>query len=303
MILDSVIYAEANFPLKPQNAARIVWYKQFHKSPYAFVYLHGTGASPQEGDPIHESLSYVFGANLFIPRLAEHGLVTPDPLVKITAQDWLQSALDAVAVGKVLGDKVILISCSTGSTLALTLAAHYPELIDGLILLSPNIDLYDPRSGVLAKPWGLQMARQIVGTKYYGWEAPIAAKRFWYTQYRLEALTTLKTMINATMNEKTFSAVKQPVIMLYYYKDEENQDTKVSVARMREMYAQLGTPADQKREVALADANTHIIGSDIFNKNLQSVWLPLTSFCTEVLQMPMVNPDADYTWFSDTQTR
>lgn len=299
---DSIINAEDALDLKEGNDARIFWIRQFEKTPYAFVYLHGNGASPQEGDPIHEGLAHLFGANLFEARLAEHGIISADPLKNITSQAWLQSALDAVAVGHVLGDKVILISTSTGSTLALNIAAHYPDLVDGLILMSPNIDMYDPRSKILARPWGLQMARQITGSPYYSWDAPASSKRFWYTSYRLEALTELKTMINATMNEETFKAVKQPVMMAYYYQDEEHQDHIVSVKRMKEMFEQLGTPADQKREVAVADANTHIIGSDLFNKNLESVWIPITVFCDEVLKMPRVN-DSDYTWFSDSQTR
>src|SRR5258705_217814 len=80
-------------------------------------------------------------------------------------------------VGKAIGDKVILVSCSTGSTLGLYIEANYPGIVVAHIMLSPNIDLHDPKSFLLDKPWGLQFARFILGGKFYTWEAPPAAKQ------------------------------------------------------------------------------------------------------------------------------
>src|SRR5687768_5699067 len=171
------------------------------------VYLHGNGASQEEGDPIHEALAFRYGCNLFLARLADHGLQDDDPMLNINALNWMQSALDALAIGHKLGKKVILLSTSTGSTLALYLAAQYPELVDAHIMMSPNIDMYDPRSFLLAEPFGLQIARKITGSEYYGWKAPGTAQSYWYTRYRIEGLCTLKSLINCTMNENTFKAV------------------------------------------------------------------------------------------------
>ena len=295
---DSIKRSETSLPLKEDNEARIVWAKPYQPTEYSIVYLHGNGASQEEGDPIHEALAFRYGCNLFLARLADHGLQSDDPMLNINAMNWMQSALDALAIGHKLGKKVILVSTSTGSTLALYLAAHYPELVDGHIMMSPNIDLYDPRSFLLAEPFGLQIARKITGSEYYGWKAPGAAQSYWYTRYRIEGLCTLKSLINCTMNENTFQSVTDPLIMLYYYRDEENQDHIVSVKRMKEMYDQLGTPADQKREVALTDAGTHIIGSDIFNHHLESVWAPITAFCEEILSLTPVN-ETDWKPFVD----
>ena len=87
------------------------------------------------------------------------------------------------------------------------------------------------------------------------------------------------------------------MIMLYYYRDENHQDKVVSVKKMREMFSQIGTPEDQKREVAI-DAGTHIIGSSIFNQNLESVWEPVILFCEEILNLIPVN-DTDWKPFLD----
>lgn len=295
---DSIKQAESSLPLKTDNEARIVWIDPYKKTDYSIVYLHGNGASQEEGDPIHEAIANRYGCNLFLARLSDHGLQGDDPMFNINALNWMQSALDALIVGHRIGEKVILVSTSTGSTLSLYLASVYPDLVDGLIMLSPNIDLYDSRSFLLVQPFGLQIARKITGSNYYGWDAPGTAQSYWYTRYRIEGLCTLKSMINCTMNETTFNQVTDPVIMLYYYQDQNHQDHIVSVGRMREMFDQLGTPEAKKREVAIADAGTHIIGSDIFNQNLQSVWHPITRFCEEVLNLPVVN-DTDWKPFLD----
>ncbi len=295
---DSIAISENALPIRHDNEARIVWAQPYTKSRYSMVYLHGNGASQEEGDPIHEALAHRYGCNLFLSRLSGHGLQSDHPMLVINAQDWMQSAMEAVMVGHQIGEKVIVISTSTGSTLALYLAAHYPDLIDGLIMMSPNIDLFDPRSFLLSKPWGLHIARKIVRSDFYGWKAPGAAQNYWYTRYRIEGLCTLKCMIESTMDEATFQRVNDPLIMLYYYRDDEHQDNIVSVQHMLEMYDQLGTAANQKRKVALTDAGTHIIGSDIFNPNLQSVWQPVTQFCEQVLKLVPVN-DSDWKPFID----
>ncbi len=295
---DSIRRAERALPLKPDNEARIVWHTPHVKTPYAMVYLHGNGASQEEGDPIHEALAARYGCNLFLPRLAGHGLEGNDPMMDLTADAWVQSALDAIMVGKAIGEKVILVSCSTGSTLALYLAARFPDLVDGHILLSPNIDMRDSRAFLLSGPWGLQFARAVRLGKYYEWEAPPAAHPYWYTRYRLEGLTVLKTMIDAMMVDETFADVDDPVLLTYYFRDDAHQDDIVSVPRMREMYAALGTPDPLKREVALPEANTHIIASDMFNADLGPLWTALVQFCEEVLRLTPVS-DTDFRPYLD----
>lgn len=295
---DSLNKAETSLPLKDDNQARIVWETPYVKTPYSIVYLHGNGASQEEGDPIHEAIAHRYGCNLFLSRLADHGLKGDDPMLHINARDWMQSALDAVAMGKAIGEKVILISCSTGSTLALYLTSRYPDIVEDQVMLSPNVDMFDPRSSILVGPWGLQIARKMTGSKYYGWKGPGPAQKYWYTHYRIEGLVELKSMIKGTMNESTFSKINDPIIILYYYKDDQHQDNVVSVKRMKEMFSELGTPSSHKKEVALSDAGTHIIGSSIFNNHLESVWTPLIAFMEGEMHLVPVH-DSDWKPFLD----
>lgn len=295
---DSIVAKEALLKLKPDNEARIIWATPYQKTPYSIVYLHGNGASQEEGDPIHEALSHRYGCNTYLARLEDHGLISDHPLQNIDPVKWMQSALDAIIIGKALGEKVIVVSCSTGSTFALYLTAQYPELVDAQILFSPNIDYYDPRSFMMAWPWGLQISRSILGSAFYGWKAPGAAQQYWYTRYRIEGLIVLKVIINKTMTEETFSKINTPVFMAYYYEDENYQDKIVSVKRMEEMFAQLGTPKDLKEKVPLKKAGTHIITSDLFSNDIEEMWNPLVTYCEDVLHLRPVH-DSDWKPFLD----
>ncbi len=295
---DSISIKETSLNLKPDNEARILWAHPYQKTPYSIVYLHGNGASQEEGDPLHEALAHRYGCNLYLARLEDHGVVSDNPLQNINPIAWMQSALDAITIGKSIGEKVIVVSCSTGSTFSLFLAAQFPDLVEAQILLSPNIDYYDPRSFVMAWPWGLQISQSILGSNFYGWKAPGAAQQYWYTSYRIEGLIVLKSIINKTMTPETFSKIEQPTFSTYYYQDENHQDNVVSVKRMVEMFDQLGTPSELKKQLPLKLAGTHIISSDLFNHQLKEVWDPVVDFCENILQLKPVN-DSNWVQFLD----
>ncbi len=121
---------EAAIPnIKADNEARIIWADSIpKKTPYSIVYLHGWSASQEEGDPLHIETAKRYGYNLYLPRLSGHGLIEDEPMLTITADKLLNSAKEAIAVGKQLGDKVILMATSTGGTLALYLAGGDPDI-------------------------------------------------------------------------------------------------------------------------------------------------------------------------------
>ena len=257
--------------LKEDNEARVVWANDsIHKTEYAFVYLHGYSASQAEGSPIHKEIAQKYGANLYLSRLAGHGTNEPEPFADLSAENLVRSAKEAVAIGKLIGEKVILMSCSTGGTLSLYLAAGDSE-IEGLVLYSPNIDLYDKSSELVTAPWGLQIARLVSGGKNRAFEATGEIKKYWTTQYRLEGIVQLKLLLEATMTSQIFNQVSQPTFVGYYYKNEELKDKVISVERILEMYNQLGTPDSLKRIKAFPNAANHVINSQYYSKDLAGV--------------------------------
>lgn len=274
--------------IKPDNEARIIWADSIpKKTPYSIVYLHGWSASQEEGDPIHLETAKRYGFNLFLPRLAGHGLKEEEPLLNLTADEYLDSAEKAIAIGKQLGDKVIIMGTSTGGTLGLHFSAG-DTAIAGLMLYSPNIEIFDPTAKLLSKPWGLQIARLVTGDDYHEFDDRTKLiDQYWTSKYRLEALTQLQVLMDETMVKETFQKVTQPVFLGYYYKDEIHQDSTVSVAAMLEMFDELGTPSAKKRKVKFENVGDHVMTSYITSKDLESVRKETYSFFEEVLK---VNP-------------
>jgi esterase/lipase len=271
--LDSLVQAGENkHKLKANNEARIVWADSLHQqTDYAIIYLHGFSASQMEGAPVHENIAKAFHCNLYLARLAEHGIDTSEDLLNLTAEKYWESAKQAYAIGKKLGKKVIIMSTSTGGTLSLQLAAAFPE-IAGLIMYSPNIAIHNPAAPLLNNPWGLQVARFVKGSKY----ADISFKnpdypKFWNIHYRLESTVELQNLIEATMTKATFEKVHQPALALYYYKEEANQDNVVKISAIKEMLSAISTPENLKKGIAIPNAGSHVLASPIVSNDIISV--------------------------------
>lgn len=277
---------EAKHKLKPDNEARVLWLNDSvkTKTEYAVVYLHGFSASQEEGDPVHYDFAHKFGCNLFLARLADHGIDTTEPLLNFTADRLWNSAKEAYAIGKQLGNKVILMATSTGGTLALKLAAEYPE-IAGLILLSPNIAINDPNAWLLNNHWGLEMARMIKGKYNTAKDTTALYAQYWNYKYRIESTIQLEELLETTMKESTFKKVTQPTLLLYYYKDADHQDPVVKVSAMKRMFNQLGTSGSLKRQAAIPDAGDHVIGSYVKSKDVQKVEEECEKFASEILHL------------------
>ncbi|HEY0655358.1 MAG TPA: alpha/beta hydrolase [Chryseosolibacter sp.] len=277
---------EQRHKLKPDNEARIVWADSARvKTPYAIVYLHGFSACQKEGDPVHRRIAKAFGSNLYLSRLSDHGIDTTETLQFFTAERVWESAKEALAIGEAIGEKVILVSTSTGGTLALKLAAEYPERIHALINLSPNIAINNPAAFLLNDPWGLQIARMVMGGKYRETGAADEKSQYWNNKYRLEAVVELQELVESTMTDETFSRVKQPSLTLYYYKDEQHQDPEVKVSAMLEMHKKLGTPESLKVAKAIPNAGAHVIGGALASNDVETVYLEMEKFLSETVHV------------------
>ena len=277
---------EATHKLKPDNEARILWLHDSlkEKTEYAIVYLHGFSASQEEGDPVHYEFAQKFGCNLYLSRLDAHGVDTTEPLGNFTAEGLWNSAKESYAIGKQLGKKVILMSTSTGGTLALKLAAENPD-IAGLILLSPNIEINDPNAWLLNNHWGLQIAHLVTGKHRKAGDTTAIYAQYWNNKYVTSSLVQLEELLETTMKESTFKKVMQPTLLLYYYKDEDHQDPVVKVSAMKRMFSQLGTPENMKRQVPIPNAGDHVIGSYVKSKDIESVQRECEKFAVEILKL------------------
>ncbi|HKP31631.1 MAG TPA: hypothetical protein VJT83_02855 [Chitinophagaceae bacterium] len=287
-----VLKQEASHKLKTDNEARIIWVDSSkRKTNFSIVYLHGFSASQEEGDPVHIATAKKFGCNLYLSRLAEHGIDTIDPLKNLTVEKYWESAKQALQIGKQLGRRVIIMGTSTGASLALKIAAEFPRDVYGLVLLSPNIKLFDENAYLLNNPWGLQIARMILKSNYIDSkdQRPIY-KQYWNSHYPIEAVVQLEEFLETGMTEETFKKVTQPTLMLYYFKDKVHQDSVVNVLAMTKMFDQLGTAGHLKRAVNIPTAGNHVLGSPLKSKDVESVMREVDAFMTELLRLQRKEP-------------
>lgn len=281
-----VKYKESLLPVKPDNEGIVVWADTAGRpTEYVLLYLHGFSASRYEGAPVTYDFIRKYHANAYLPRLAEHGLNTAEPLLNMTPARLYDSAKEALVIAHKLGRKVIVMGTSTGCTLALMLAADFPQLVDALILYSPNIRIKDKASVLLSAPWGLQIGRLAFGGKYRVMPDTPDSKtcEYWYCRYRVEATIYLQQLLDLRMNRKEFARVKQPVFLGYYYKDEEHQDQTIEVKVALRMFDELGTPAAEKEKVAFPDAGDHVIACELTSKSVEEVKAATFNFMNRIM--------------------
>lgn len=283
-IAEEVRRAEEQVPhLKPDNEARVIWANpdQPGRTTVSLVYLHGFGASQAEGAPVHTALAKRYGFNLYLARLEGHGLGGDAPFLGLTPDAYLQSAREAVAIGQALGDRVVLMGSSTGASLALALASQNPA-IAGVLAYAPLVDTADGTLFLARGPWGRQLVSLIRGNPVVT-ERPDPLDRYWSRIYHPDAYVSLSQLIGATMRPEVFAAIRCPVFIGYYFKSEAEQDTVVSVPRIRELFSQLGTPPDQKRQIAFPLAGDHVIASHLRSGDWKGVLRESDRFLREVL--------------------
>jgi pimeloyl-ACP methyl ester carboxylesterase len=173
----------------------------------------------------------------------------------------MQSAVEALAIGEMIGEKVILVGTSTGGAQALWLAAQFPEKVAALLMYSPYLALRDEAIAQLVLgPWGKQIAKWTLG-EISETVRPDSIAAYWSTYYHVDAYYALFSMIDAINDSEIFNKVKCPVFLAYYYKNEEEQDDVVSVAAMQDMFSQLNS--ESKKEIAFPQSGDHVIASNL----------------------------------------
>ncbi len=288
----SIQKKEAQAPTRSNNEARIVWADPVPAvTDYAFVYLHGFAGSYRDGYPVNVNVPAIFGANVYLTRWSGHGLQPASALQDFSPETAWNDALEALSIGKAIGKKVILLSTSTGGTLALKLAADFPADVHALVNMGPNVEDDQPGASLLMSPWGHELAllASFGSTKKIDHEEPGAA-RYFDTIYPARALVDLQILVQTTMDDTTFRRVSCPVLTLYYKENFFRKDQHVEVSSYPEIHDKFATPADQNRLIALPTPRTHFVGSDIKSEDWMAAQRAIVDFCTQVLGMEPLLP-------------
>lgn len=249
--------------IRPGDAKRILWAgAKGAKTPLAIVYIHGFSAGPAEIRPVPDEVARALGANLFFTRLAGHGR-DGAAMAGASAEDWLFDMAEAMAVGRRLGERVIVMGTSTGGTLA-ALAATDPQLNEGLagtVLISPNFGIHPPAQWLLDAPfierWGTSVAGQ---TRTF---TPLNPEqgRHWTTEYPTVALYPMARLIRAA-RAADYTKAQTPALFLYALADQV-----IDPARIPPVIAAWGgtTQVELREMQGDDDPMSHVIAGDILS--------------------------------------
>lgn len=262
--------------LKPDNQARIIWNNPNTKSKTAIslVYIHGFSASQGDGKPLHTELAEHIGANLFLARLRGHGLAEA-PLENVRYQDWIRNTVEAITIGCHIGERVIVLGCSTGAALASIVAAHNPN-IAALMLYSPLVEFSDWR--IRHFPTGLLHAISY-------WMLPksrvktVAAKKgiteyeemYWYHDYPLKAVVELKKLVDLFKQMQPFSQLRMPLFLGYYHKNKRESDHRVYIPALEALKEEQLSPGSNRFIKNYKNSGSHILTNPWHNKAFSEV--------------------------------
>ena len=185
------------------------------KTPLALVYAHGFSASRNEIAPVATDVARALGANLFYMRLAGHGM-DGRAMGEVSVNDWVNDMAEALAVAEAIGERTVVVGTSTGASLA-ALAALEPglrERIDGLVQISPNYALADPKAAVLDFPFAERIVTLIEGEER-GFE-PVNERHAanWTTRYPTRSVITMAALTRE-LRGRTFEAASVPTLFLF----------------------------------------------------------------------------------------
>lgn len=249
--------------LRTGLAKQIVWADpaRHQKTPISVVYVHGFSASPAEVRPLPDLVAKALGANLFFTRLAGHGLADPDALGFATTEDWAHDIGEALAIGRLLGDRVVVISTSTGASLV-TWALARPVLADQVaasVFLSPNYGVQASGSFLLTGPFGAQLARLIIGNRT-GFQpiSPLNAHN-WTTDYPVTALIPMAQSVRLATHTPV-EEIRIPALFL-----QSAADMVVRPDRTAAIAARWGGPHRLVDPGPTGDANSHVIAGDTYS--------------------------------------
>ncbi|MEF2549974.1 alpha/beta fold hydrolase [Aurantimonas sp. A2-1-M11] len=252
---------EADIPnLRPNAQKEIVWAYPASRArtPIALVYVHGFSSAKGETRPLADLVAASLGANLFYTRLTGHGR-DGAAMEQAEVNAWVNDLAEAVAIGRSLGNRVIVIGSSTGGTLA-TFGATRPGLMEdvaGLVLISPNFGLRDRWAFVLDLPWARDIL-PLIGGETRGFEpASDAQASNWTTSYPIGALVPMAALVRATLRAD-ISDITIPVLALF-----SRDDQIVDPAATEAVMARWQAPHELVEVSESGDPAHHVLAGDI----------------------------------------
>jgi alpha-beta hydrolase superfamily lysophospholipase len=270
-----LMVSEQRFPdIRPGAAKRIQWAGATGaRTPLAVVYIHGFSATAEEIRPVPDEVAAALGANLFYTRLAGHGR-TGDAMAEPVAGDWIEDTAEAMAIGRRLGDRVLVIATSTGATLA-AIAATDPALsqgMAGIVMVSPNFRIKNPAAALLDLPWARVWAPLVAGRTISFEPQNADHGRYWTTEYPSAAAFPLSALLREA-RAQDYSRATVPLLIFF-----SPDDQVIDPAAIPPVADAWGGPVRQEPRSMTAgdDPFSHVIAGDILSPGQTEAVIALT---------------------------
>jgi len=247
--------------LRPGCEKQIVWADASAlRTRYALLFIHGFSASPQEIRPLPDFVAQQLGANLYLTRLTGHGRDGP-AMGEATLAAWQEDVAEALDVAAELGEKVIIMGCSTGCTLA-TLALAKGADAQAVIHISPNFGLAHRVAQWLLDAPGARIWGQFIAGHQRSF--PVISDShaaYWTTTYPTKAVHVMADAVRAA-RKADLAQINTPALFCY-----NPADQVVSARATRAAMAQWGGPTAEVvlQQTAEDDKMGHVMAGNVFS--------------------------------------
>lgn len=247
--------------LTTTTAKEIVWADPSTRArtPISIVYVHGYSGDKRELRPVPDEVAARLGANLFLTRLSGHGLDFA-ALAQPTANDWLNDVVEAIEIGRRLGDRVVLMSTSTGGTLTAWAASlGLTDDVAGFVMVSPNFELQDWRGRLATLPFAERALPFLVGPGFELQLAEPADDGSRTALFPSQALLPMAALVEHVRG-LDFGAIHTPALFLY-----SPGDQVVNPLATEAVVSRWGGPAEVLLVDDPDDAFHHMLAGDMFS--------------------------------------
>ena len=244
---------------------RVIWAnKENQKTSLSIIYIHGFSASSEEIRPLPDLIAKRLKANLFYTRLKGHGR-DAIAMSEASIKYWIDDLHEAIEIGSRIGDKVIVISSSTGGTLSsiASLDKSLSKNILSFIFISPNFGINHKLAKLLTWPLAKYWLKIFIGEMREIKPRNKLNAKFWTLKYPNNALIPMANLVH-TINRKSFKNVNIPA--LFYF---SLDDKVVKAEKTIEFISNWGgkTKSINVTMTKSDDKYSHVIVGDIISPN------------------------------------
>ena len=249
--------------LKKDVQKKIIWFRKKNtKTNISIVYIHGFSASLEEVRPLPDLIGKDIKANIFYTRLTGHGR-SSDAMGLSSISNWVNDLHEAIEIGSRIGQKVILISTSTGGTLSAisALNENLSKTILGYIFISPNFGINHKLANLISWPYSEYWLHLFIGKTRTIKPRNELDKKFWTLSYPTKALIPMARLVKK-INNKDFSNVNNPALF-YFSMDDKVVEPKKTVKFIENWGGETKTINVKMSE--FDDKYSHVIAGDILS--------------------------------------